>query len=125
MSPNLPRPRVPLRAPWPVPDDVAASADLAAYERHFAQLSERYGYPIPIPMRSIVRVGNQLLREQQFDNGISVFEQAMRIYDQLPEAHWRVGEAYRLAGRLEEARPHFERGEIQALLAGSGDGLRG
>ena len=96
-------------APWPVPDEVAASADFAAYERHFARLSERYGYPIPIPMRSIVRVGNQLLRERKFDKGISVFEQALRLYEGLPEAHWRVGEAYRLAGRLAEARPHFER----------------
>ena len=60
-------------------------------------------------MRSVVRIGNQLLRDQDFEKGISVFERAREIYTDLPEAHWRVGEAYRLAGRLAEARPHFER----------------
>ncbi len=98
-----------LYASWQVPDDVAETADFAAYERHFAALSKRFGYRIRIPMRSIVRLGNQRLRARDFDQGIAVFERALEIYSDLPEAHWRVGEAYRLAGRLAEARPHLVR----------------
>ena len=98
-----------LYASWPVPEKIAASADFAAYGRHFAGLSQRFGYTIRLPMRSIVRVGNQLLRNKDFDKGISVFERALQYYGDLPEAHWRVGEAYRLAGRLDEAHPHFKR----------------
>ncbi len=89
--------------------------DARRWTNRFAALSERYGYPIPIPMRSIVRIGNQLLRERAFDRGISVFERALEVYPDLPEAHWRVGEAYRLAGRLDEARRHFERAHALAV----------
>ncbi|MBT8478337.1 MAG: hypothetical protein KJO06_05420 [Gemmatimonadetes bacterium] len=96
-------------ASWPVPDEIAQTADFDAYAQHFADLSRRYGYTIQIPMQTVVRIGNQLLREQDFEKGISVFERAQEIYISLPEAHWRVGEAYRLAGRSAEARPHFER----------------
>ena len=85
------------------------TADFDAYRRHFENLSRRYGYTIPIPMRAGVRIGNQLLREQDFETGISVFERALEVYPDLPEAHWRVGEAYRLAGELDPARGHFQR----------------
>ncbi len=100
---------------WPVPDALVETADLGAYQRHFAALSERFGYTIPVPMRSIVRIGNQLLRQQDFVKGLTVFQSALELYPDLPEAHWRVGEAHRLAGRLEEARPHFERAYELAL----------
>ncbi|NNE34592.1 MAG: tetratricopeptide repeat protein [Rhodothermales bacterium] len=96
-------------AAWPVPDELAATADFDAYRRHFEDLSGRYGYTMPIPMRSVVRIGNQMLREQNFERGIDVFERALEVYPDLPEAHWRVGEAYRLAGELEQARRHFQR----------------
>ncbi|MBT8461713.1 MAG: tetratricopeptide repeat protein [Gemmatimonadetes bacterium] len=96
-------------AAWPVPDEVAETADFDLYRQHFEALSSRYGYTIPIPMRSLVRMGNQLLREQDFETGISVFERALEVYPGFPEAHWRVGEAYRLAEELEEARGHFQR----------------
>ena len=100
-----------LFAAWPVPDEVAATADFDAYQRHFEDLSSRYGYTIPIPIRTTERIGigNQLLREQDFERGISVFERALEVYPDLPEAYWRVGEAYRLAGELEKARGYFQR----------------
>lgn len=100
---------------WPVPDAVVETADFDAYQGHYEALSERFGYTIQMPMRSIVRVGNQLLRQQEFAKSITVFERALELYPDLPEAHWRVGEAHRLAGRLEEARPHFERAHALAL----------
>jgi len=92
---------------WPVPDAVAATADFDAYRRHFDALSERYGYEISVPMRSITRMGNQLLRESKFDQGIRVFEQATGLYPDLPEARWRLGEAHRLAGHRARARKHL------------------
>ena len=106
---------------WPVPDAVAESANFDAYQQHFAALSERFGYSIPTPMRSIVRIGNQLLRQQEFAKGISVFARALELYSDLPEAHWRVGEAHRLAGRPEDARPHFERAYALALAQNAPD----
>lgn len=106
---------------WPVPAPVADSADFDAYQRHFAGLSERFGYTIQVPMQSIVRIGNQLLRRQEFAKGISVFERALDLYPDRPEAHWRLGEAHRLAGRSAEARAHFEQAYALALAQNAAD----
>jgi tetratricopeptide (TPR) repeat protein len=97
-----------LYANWPVPDAIATQADFSLYERHFQELTDRFGYEIRIPLHSIVRLGNGLLRQQRFEEGIAVFERGIQLYPEQPEAHWHMGDALRLAGRIDEARPHFE-----------------
>lgn len=98
-----------LYAQWQPPGDMEQTADVAAYEAHYRALSEEFGYEIRIPLQTVVRLGNQLLRERRYDEGISVLRRNLDLYPGRPESHWHVGDAYVLAGRPEEARPYFRR----------------
>lgn len=97
-----------LYADWQVADSLAAAADFAAYERHYVELSRLYGYEVMIPMQSVIRLGNRLLRAGRFAEGIAVLENNLDLYPQQPESYWHVGDAFVLSGQPEEARPYFE-----------------
>ena len=110
-----------LYAHWQPPEDIEQTADVAAYEAHYRALSEEFGYEIKIPLRTVVRLGNQLLREQRYDEGIRVLQRNIDLYPGRPESHWHVGDAYVLAGRPAEAKPYFERAYELALELGLPD----
>ena len=97
-----------LYSDWQVPDSVAALADLSAFEQHYARLSRDFGYEIKIPMKSVIRLGNQLLRAQRFEEGVAVHRANLQLYPQQPESYWHVGDALMLSNRSGEARPYFE-----------------
>lgn len=111
---------------WQVPDEVGTSARFAEYEAHYARLSDRYGYTIRIPMRSVIRLGNQLLREQRFDEGIAVHRRNLELYPEQPEGYWHVGDSYVLAGQPEKARPFYEQAyrKAQAMSVADVDDYR-
>lgn len=98
-----------LYAGWQPPPAVEQQADFTAYEAHYAGLSEELGYEIRIPLQTVIRLGNQLLREKRYDEGIRVLRRNLDLYPEQPESHWHVGDAYVLAGRDAEARPYFQR----------------
>ena len=105
---------------WQVPDSIAATADFDAYSRHYARLSTLLGYEVKIPMRSVIRLGNQLLRAQRFDEGVAVLKRNLDLYPEQPESYWHVGDGLVLSGKPELARPYFEQALSKALsLAGS------
>lgn len=104
-----------LYADWQIADSIAATADFAAYKRHYAELSRLLGYEVTIPMRSVIRLGNRLLRAQRFAEGIAVLEVNLELYPQQPETYWHVGDAYVLSGQPERARPYFEQALEKAI----------
>jgi tetratricopeptide (TPR) repeat protein len=106
---------------WQMSDEVVAGARFEDYELHYQQLSETYGYTITIPMQSVIRLGNSLLRAQRFEDGIRVHRRNIDLYPQQPESYWYVGEAYRLSGQLEGARRYFEMALRKALETGAPD----
>lgn len=110
-----------LYAHWQPPEAVEEQADVAAYEAHYRALSEEFGYEIEIPLQTVVRLGNQLLREQRYDEGITVLRRNLDLYPERPESHWHVGDAYVLAGRPAEARPYLRRAYELAVELGLPD----
>ncbi|MGD8495240.1 MAG: alpha/beta hydrolase-fold protein [Gemmatimonadales bacterium] len=110
-----------LYAHWQPTDDVERTADVEAYEAHYRALSEEFGYEIRIPLQTVVRLGNQLLREQRFDEGISVLRRNLDLYPERPEGYWHVGDGLVLAGRPEEARPYLRRAYELAVELGLPD----
>jgi predicted alpha/beta superfamily hydrolase len=106
---------------WQVPDDIAARADFAGVERHYASLSARFGYTVKIPLLSVIRLGNQLLREKRWSDGIAVMRRNLELYPSQPESYWHVGDAYLLSGDLEAARPWFVKAVQAAEALGSAD----
>lgn len=106
---------------WRVSDSVASRAQFEDYEAHYALLSEKHGYTIKIPMHSVIRHGNKLLREKRFIEGIRVLERNIELYPKQPESYWHVGDAYVLSGEPRKARPFFEQALKKALEIGSSD----
>jgi len=104
-----------LYAQWQVPDSIASQADFARYEEHYGRLSQQFGYTIPIPMRSVIRLGNNLLRAQRFDDGIAVFKRSIELYPEQPEVYWHLADAYVLSGQPAKARPLFAEAYRQAV----------
>jgi len=103
---------------WQVPDSIASHADFEAYEQHYARLSKKYGYRIKIPMRSVIRLGNKLLREKRFVEGIVVKKHNLELYPDQPDSYWHVGDAYILSGELEKAKPFLKKAYEKALKIG-------
>jgi tetratricopeptide (TPR) repeat protein len=93
---------------WQVPEDVAANAQFEDYERHYAQLSQRYGYSVKIPLLTVIQLGNQLLRDQRFEDGIRILKKNLELYPNQPDSHWHVGDAYVLSGQPGMAEAYFE-----------------
>jgi len=108
-------------AGWRVPDDIAARAQFADFERHYAGLSARFGYTVKIPMLAIIRLGNQLLREKRWSEGIAVLRRNLKLYPSQPESYWHVGDAYLLSGDFEAARSWFVKAVKAAEALGSAD----
>lgn len=108
-------------AGWQVPDEIAARAQFADFESHYDNLSARFGYTVKIPMLAIIRLGNQLLREQRWSEGIAVMRRNLELYPTQPESYWHVGDAYLLSGDLEAARPWFFEAVKAAEALGSAD----
>jgi predicted alpha/beta superfamily hydrolase len=106
---------------WEVPDEVVAGARFEDYELHYRQLSEKYGYTISIPMQTVIRLGNTLLRSQRFEDGIRIHKHNIELYPNQPESYWYVGEAYRLSGQTGEAKEYFKVALRKALETGAPD----
>ena len=110
-----------LYSQWPVPDSIASQADFRLYEEHYARLSEQFGYPIAIPMQSVIRLGNNLLRAQRFDEGIGVFERNIELYPEQPEVYWHLADAYELSGQPAKAKPLFAEAYRRAVARSAPD----
>ena len=108
-------------AGWQVPDDIATRAKFADFERHYGELSARFGYTVKVPMLAIIRLGNQLLREKRWSEGIAVMRRNIELYPTQPESYWHVGDAYLLSGDFEAARPWFVKAVKAAEAADSAD----
>ena len=57
------------------PDDGAPVGELSGVEKHYAELSRRYGYTIPIPENVLNNMGYGFLGRKRFDDAIAIFQQ--------------------------------------------------
>ena len=72
-------------------------------------------------MQTVIRLGNQLLREKRYEEGIRIKRHNLELYPEQQESYWHVGNAYLLAGRPEEAKPFLERAYDMARAMGVPD----
>lgn len=91
---------------WPVPAFVR-QLGLAAVDRHYAELSSDYGYPITTPERTINALGYQALANQELDRAIEILRTNVDRHPGSANVYDSLGEAFEAAGKLEEARQRF------------------
>jgi tetratricopeptide (TPR) repeat protein len=99
---------------WQMPDLNAAVMDggdsgIASVEAHYAKLSERFGYDVRVPQRTINQIGGWLLREERIDDALRVFQANVRWHPESPTVYASVARAYEAACRWEAARESYAR----------------
>ena len=96
---------------------VAAGADgLAVLEDHYAGLSERMGYAVPVPGSTINRMGYSLLGQEKVDDAIRIFRMNAERHPSSANVYDSLGDALAAACRRDEARDSY--GRAYELAAG-------
>lgn len=97
---------------WQAPRDPKTGlvgGDLAGLEDHYRKLSERFGYTVPIPERSLNLMGYQLLGDKKNDEAIAVFKRNVELYPASANVYDSLGEGLEAAGKYEEADQNFHK----------------
>ncbi|HEX9984165.1 MAG TPA: alpha/beta hydrolase-fold protein [Thermoanaerobaculia bacterium] len=79
-----------------------------AVTQHYARLSDRFGYTIPIPEVTANAIGYRLLSADLMDDAIAVFKANVGAYPQSANVYDSLGEAYEKAGRMTDAKANYE-----------------
>jgi hypothetical protein len=90
---------------WPMPRDLKTGyqlGGLAGIERHFHELSDRYGFPVSAE-REINRYGYALLGNNKTGDAISAFKRNVELYPASPNVYDSLAEALEAEGKVDEA----------------------
>ena len=82
---------------------------LSGVEDHYRKLSERFGYPIPVPEPTLNQLGYQLKAQKKFDESIAVFQQNVQLYPGSANVYDSLGEGLEAAGKYEAASQNFQK----------------
>src|ERR1043165_549524 len=100
---------------WQAPRDPQSGAitgGLAGVDAHYKKLSEKFGYPIPVPENTINQIGYQLLGSNQAEEAIAVFKTNVERYPGSANVYDSLGEAYERTGRLQLAEPLYDKARM-------------
>ncbi len=78
-------------------------------EAHYKKLSQKLGYDIAVPENLINEIGYRLINAEKMDEAIAVFKTNVERYPQSANVYDSLAEAYEKAGRLDLARPNYEK----------------
>jgi uncharacterized protein len=100
-----------LFADWAVPRDKDGSpiGGMAGIEQHYHDLSQRYGYTIPVPENVINGFGYRLMGQNKFDEAIIVFKHNVELYPGSANVYDSLGEAYENVGKLDLATAEVQK----------------
>ena len=76
---------------------------LAGVERHYRELSERYGYTIPVPETTVNQLGYQFMAAKKLDEAIAVFKRNVELYPNSANVYDSLAEGLENAGKFDEA----------------------
>lgn len=97
---------------WQMPRDPATGAvagGLKGAEEHYAQLSKKFGYAIPVPEGLINQIGYQYLGSGNNDEAIATFKRNIELYPGSANVYDSLGEAYEKTGHIDLATPLYEK----------------
>jgi uncharacterized protein len=72
-------------------------------EQHYRDLSQRYGYTIPVPENEINSFGYRLMGENKFDEAIAVLKHNVELYPGSANVYDSLAEAYEDVGKFDLA----------------------
>ena len=97
---------------WQGPRDMKSGAVLGGLqgaEAHYKKLSDKFGYPIPVPENLINQMGYQFLSDSKPDEAIAVFKTNVERYPASANVYDSLAEAYERQGRIDLAVPLYDK----------------
>ncbi|MFK7846768.1 MAG: alpha/beta hydrolase-fold protein [Rhodothermales bacterium] len=113
---------------WTIPEQHLTDHDVSIAQRHYAQLSTKFGFNIKVPESIYTTLGYRILAEREFSYAQWTFEQQLMDYPESSEAHVGMGDAYLLQGEIDKAATSYQQAlqlnamqeRVQAILKGLG-----
>ena len=96
---------------WEMPRDDKGMplGGMSGIEQHYRELSQQYGYSVPVSESLINSLGYQLMADKKFDEAIATFQRNVQLYPGSANVYDSLGEGYENAGKLDLARAEFEK----------------
>jgi len=82
---------------------------LKGAEAHYAKLSEKFGYKIPVPENVINQMGYQYLFDGKPEEAIAVLKANVERYPGSANVYDSLAEAYERGGRIDLAEPLYDK----------------
>jgi len=98
-------------ADWEMPrdDKGALIGGMSGVEQHYRELSQRYGYPIPVPENLINNLGYQLMGDKKSDEAVAVFKRNVELYPGSANVYDSLADGYESTGKLDLALPNCQK----------------
>ncbi|NIR50203.1 hypothetical protein GWO43_17000 [candidate division KSB1 bacterium] len=93
---------------WRLPREVAQNGSLDDFDRHYAELSKKFGYEIETPENVVNRLGYRLLAQKEIDEAIRLFKRNVERYPESANVYDSLGDAYDANGQFELAKKNYE-----------------
>jgi predicted alpha/beta superfamily hydrolase len=99
-------------AGWQMPRDPGngmPAGGIEGLEKHYRELSARYGYQIPLPENTLNNLGYQLMGEKKLDQAIAIFQRNVELYPGSANVYDSLGEGYENAGKFDLATQRVQK----------------
>lgn len=94
-----------------VTPELAKYAQVSAIKAYYSELSEKFGFTIPIPVDIYVEFAEQQQINQRQEEALNTLGQFVNDYPDKPYAHMRLAQGYTKANKLKKSHESF----VQAL----------
>jgi predicted alpha/beta superfamily hydrolase len=88
-----------------------------AIEKHYANLSERFGYEIKVPEFLLNQIGYRYLNQNLINEAIAIFLRNIENYPNSANVYDSMGDAYTAAGQYENARKNYAKAIERATVS--------
>jgi hypothetical protein len=91
---------------FPEARDVRALPDITS---HYSVLSERFGFEIDVPERTLYMKADELSKMDEDDSAKEILEYLIEVYPNSINGHWGLANLHREMGNRESALEHYRR----------------
>jgi uncharacterized protein len=91
------------------PKDELPVGGLKGVEKHYRELSDRFGYQIPLPEGEVNRLGYRLMERKRLDEAIVVFQRNVELHPGSANVYDSLGDGYENVGKFDLAKEEVQK----------------
>lgn len=97
-----------LYSDWMAPNEVI-EAGRGRIDRYYHELSDQYGYAVPVPEQALANLGIGHLQAERMEDARLAFEEVTRLYAESSYGHYLLGRVWHKSGDPAAAREEYLR----------------